>query len=191
MDSLYYRRTLSIVLLIVSSQTAFAAEVTGEFGLHFGGDTMTNVQTQDGNSDSLKAGEELSLAVGNVFSLGDSMQLALTFGMKKEVVYPADGAITFTRFPLDMLLLNRSGRWRYGGGLTIHMNPVYRVDTDSQQQTVEFENAPGALLDVRYNIFDEIFIAARYTMVRYVVENDPARTGYNGNSLGLLVGAQF
>lgn len=191
MDLVYLTRLLTGLLLIFSIQPVIAMELTGEFGLHFGGDTMTNVQTQDGSSDTLKAGEELSLAAGGVFGLGDSTRLSITFGMKKEVVYPADGAITFTRFPLDVLLLTRAGQWLYGGGLTVHMNPVYRVDTDSKKQTVDFNNAPGALLDVRYSLFDEVFVAVRYTMIRYVVENDPARTGYNGNSLGLVAVVQF
>lgn len=186
-----HSRLLVFCHVLLFSGAVQSAEWIAEGGLHFGGDTIVTVNGSDGSSDSLRAGEELSVAAGGAFSISETMQFMVTFGMKKEVVYPDDGAITFTRFPLDMLLLYPSGRWRYGAGLTAHMNPVYKEDRDSSKQTVEFKNAIGGLLDVRYFFLDELYVAGRITIIRYVIENDPANTGYNGSSLGGLVGFQF
>lgn len=178
----------ALVLFILFTLPVQALDLVAEAGLHFGGDTMVTVHNEDGSSDSLKAGEELSLAAGVAFQLSDSIAAVVSFGMKKEVVYPDDGAIIFTRYPLNALLLYTSNKWRLGGGLTYHMNPVYKVDTETHQETMEFSNAPGLLLDVRYFVFEEVYIASRYTWIEYEVENDPAGRRYDGNSIGILVG---
>ncbi len=180
-----------IPLLLWFPVAVCAADFVGEVGIHFGGDTMVTVNNTDGSTDSLKAGEELSLSAGVTFAISDAMDFIMTFGIKKEVVFPDDGAISFTRYPLNLLLLARSGNWHYGGGLTVHMNPIYKVDTDTQKETVDFKNAPGALLDIRYTVFDGVFVAGRYTYIEYEVENDPAGTTFDGSSIGILVGVQL
>lgn len=173
---------------VLFSLSVRAADLVAEAGLHFGGDTMVTVHNEDGSSDSLKAGEELSLATGVAFQLSESIETIVTFGMKKEVVYPDDGAIIFTRYPLNALLLYKSDKWRMSGGLTYHLNPVYKVNTETQQEVVEFSNAPGLLLDVRYFVFEKVYIASRYTWIEYKVENDPTGRRYDGSSIGILVG---
>lgn len=173
---------------VLFSPSVQAADLVAEAGLHFGGDTMVTVNNEDGSSDSLKAGEELSVAAGVAFQLSDSIAAVVSFGMKKEVVYPDDGAIIFTRYPLNALLLYKADKWRMGGGLTYHMNPVYKVDTETRQETMEFSNASGLLLDVRYFVFEEVYIASRYTWVEYEVKNDPTGRRYDGSSIGILVG---
>jgi len=176
---------------VLFSISARAADFLAEGGLHFGGDTITTVNKADGRSDSLKAGEELSLAMGIVFQSPPSFETIVSFGIKKEVVYPDDGAIIFTRYPLNALLLYRADKWRAGGGLTYHLNPVYKVDRESEQTIMEFNNALGLLFDVRYFVFEKVYLAGRYTHIDYVVTNEPAGRSYSGSSLGVLVGIQF
>lgn len=178
-------------LLSIMCDPVYAIDMVGEAGLHFGGDTIVTVNNEDGSSDSLRAGEELSVAIGAAFQLSEAIEAVVSFGMKKEVVYPDDGAIIFTRFPLNTLLLYMSDKWCMGGGLTYHMNPVYKVDRESNEQTIEFSNALGLLFDVRYFVFEKVYIASRYTHIEYEMENDPARRSYSGNSLGVLVGLQL
>lgn len=180
---------LSVFMLF--SMPVCAVDFVAEGGLHFGGDTMVTVTTEDGSPDVLKAGEEISLAAGLVFPLSDSIVAAVTFGLKKEVVYPAGGAITFSRYPLNALVLYQFNNWRLGGGLTYHLNPVYKVDTETQQEVVEFSNAPGLLVDVRYFVHEYIYIASRVTWIKYAVENDPTGRRYDGSSLGVLLGIQL
>lgn len=181
---------LAALCLLVSLPAA-AVDVVGEVGAHFGGDTLVTVSQSDGSTDSLRAGEELSLAAGALFGMGQSLELTTTFGMKKAAVFSDNGAISFTRYPFNMLLLYKSAKWRIGGGLTVHMNPLYKVDTDTSKQKVGFKNALGYLFDVHYFLLDEVYIAARYTDIRYEVENDPTNTSYNGSSIGILVGVQL
>ena len=176
---------------VLFSLPARAADMIAEGGLHFGGDTIVTVNHEDGSSDSLRAGEELSVAIGVAFQLSEAIETVVSFGMKKEVVYPDDGTIIFTRFPLNTLLLYISDKWRMGGGLTYHMNPVYKLDRETNRQTMEFSNALGLLFDVRYFVFEKVYIASRYTHIEYEVENDPTRRSYSGNSLGVLVGVQL
>ena len=173
------------------SQPVFAVDYLAEGGLHFGGDTIVTVNKDNGSSDSLRAGEELSIAFGVISPSSKSFDTVLTFGMKKEVVYPDDGAITFTRYPLNALLLYKMNKLHVGGGLTYHFNPVYKVDTATQQETMSFRNAIGLLVDARYFILDGIYIGSRYTHIDYEVENDPAGRTYSGNSLGFLIAVQF
>ncbi len=182
-------RVLAVFFLLAGPVSAI--DFIAEGGLHFGGDTMVTVNNADGTSDSLKAGEELSVAAGVAFQASESTEIILTFGMKKEVVYPDEGTIIFTRYPLNGLLLYKADKWRMGGGLTYHMNPVYKVDTQTQQVTMDFSNALGLLADVRYFIFENAYIASRYTWVKYEMEDAPAERSYSGNSLGLLVAVQF
>ena len=170
---------------------ARAVDFIAEGGLHFGGDTVVTVTSESGSSDSLKAGEELSLAAGGVFRVTDTVDAVVTFGLKKEVVYPDGGAITFTRYPLNILFLYRDDNLRVGGGLTYHFNPVYKVDTETEQDLVEFSNSPGLLLDIRYFIHEYIYVAGRYTRIEYQTTSEPVEKHYDGSSLGVLLGFQF
>ncbi len=176
---------------VLSIVSAGATDFIAEAGLHFGGDTIVTVNTAGGGSDSLKAGEELSVAVGIVSQPDELFEGVLTFGMKKEVVYPDGGAITFTRFPLNGLILYKLDKWRIGGGLTYHFNPLYKLDSETQQETRAFRDALGMLVDVRYFVLDKVYIAGRYTSIKYEMENDPAGRSYSGNSLGMLLAVQF
>lgn len=168
-----------------------AADMLLEMGLHYGGDTIITVDENDGSRESLKAGEGFSIAAGMGFDINPDMQFNLSFGVKREVVYPAEGTITFVRYPLDMLFMQKKGNWRYGGGITAHMNPVYKSESLAGDETVEFKNAYGLLFDVRYFILQEIFVAGRVTWIKYKLENDPTNTSYDGSSIGVLAGFRF
>ncbi len=79
----------------------------------------------------------------------------------------------------------------YGLGITYHLNPLYREETSTVNQTIGFEDAMGYLLELRYTVFDKVYISSRYTRVDYEIEEDPANTSYDGSSIGLLVGIVF
>ncbi|MDH5445410.1 MAG: hypothetical protein OEY52_07620 [Gammaproteobacteria bacterium] len=184
-------RLITVVFMMVFALPAYAVDFVAEIGAHTGGDTMVKSNTADGSIENLRAGEGFSVAAGFGFAMGKSTDLLLTFGMKQEVIYPANGRISFVRYPIDLLFMFKSDKWAYGFGVTAHMNPLYKEETETSKQTVDFDNATGYLLDVRYVVFEDVFVSGRYTSIEYEVEDDLSNTTVQGNSIGILVGIKL
>ena len=180
-----------LCLNILMINTAWAADITAESGVHYGGDAIATVNGTDGSPETLRAGEGMSIAGGFGFPLENNKQFIITFGMKQEVVYFSTGSIRFVRYPLDILMIKQRDKWAYGGGLTAHMNPQVKVETETVNQSTDFDNALGAVFDLRYFIFPEVFISGRITWIKYKVSDDPDNASYNGSSIGVLAGIRL
>lgn len=190
MEMDFIKLTLMTCLLMFST-SATAFDVVAETGFHSGGDTLATAASTSSGTETLQAGDGYSFAAGIGMSMGQKAELIFTLGIKKETIYPDAGTISFVRYPVNLLLMIKSGFWRYGLGLTAHMNPLYKEEIGTTKQSIDFKDASGYLLDVRYVIFDDVFVAGRYTKIEYEIQNDPTTTAYDGSSIGLLVGIQF
>ena len=165
-----------------SGSTKFVLEA----GLHAGGDKLATVYFTDGSSKTINAGDGLSLSLGAKLGLSETMSAVITYGIKEDKVSASDGDISFTRNPLDALLLFKSDKWQYGAGLTYHTGVKFKVATAYTNYTVDFKSALGAILDARYFFSDSAYVGGRYTIINY--ETETTGKSFSGNSIGVVVG---
>lgn len=166
-------------------------------GLHFGGDTLITVYDENDNMREVKAGQLLSAAIGVRFDISESLEMPITFGIKADAArYDSDnnggkGDVRFNRFPLNTLLLYKLEAWRFGAGLTYHINPKYTDKSDYYNYTAEFENALGYLAEMRYFFSDNAYVGSRYTNIEYELKNSSTGRKYDGSSIGVVLGANL
>lgn len=167
-----------------------AAGLIAETGMHTGGDTLGNGVSVSAGTETLGAGDGYSVALGYRTEMGKSSDLIISFGMKQEVIYPDSGTIRFARYPLNVLFLFGAGKWQYGPGITYHLNPLYQNET-ATRQTLSFKDSLGYILEMHYRAFDRVYVAARYTIIDYEVDNVSTGTSIGGDSIGLLIGIKL
>lgn len=174
--------------LYLISYSAQAADFVIEGGLHAGGDDLETVTFTDGSSETIKAGDGLSLAFGARFDISDDLEMAATLGIKIDSIDAQNGSLDWTRYPLNGILLYKMDDWRFGGGLTYHMSPTLEGDGVVVGKA-EFDDALGALLDVRYFFSEPAYVGGRATFIDYEVINGSASV--SGNSIGVTVGVNL
>lgn len=178
-------KSVFIFFVCVISYSAQAIDFVLEGGLHAGGDTLVTATFTDGSTETIDAGEGLSLAIGARFDIADNLEMAITYGIKTAGISAQNGSIDWTRNPLNAILLYKMDNWRFGGGLTYHMSPVLEGDGFAAGK-VDFEDALGTLIDMRYFFGESAYVGGRATFIDYKVKN--GSTSVNGNSIGVIVG---
>ena len=97
---------------------------TLDVGANVGGDKLATYNPLFGGHDSVYAGKSLAVDFGVLHDFADSdWSLKATAGAQKGFIPTHTGGPTFTRYPLDLLLLDNQGRWHFGFGLSYHANP--------------------------------------------------------------------
>jgi hypothetical protein len=178
------------VLLVTISTSTFATGLFFEGGLHLGGDTLIEVVLTNGETEKVKAGQLLSLAVGVHTDISDSLQGRLSLGYKFDFITADNGDIEFTRIPIEFLLMQQSGSWMFGGGVSYHLSPKLTADAPviGLVGTVNLDDALGFVIAFDYNtqgIFESAwYMGGRITIIDY--ENQFGSV--SGNSVGVVFG---
>lgn len=180
---------LSAVLLFALVDRA-SAQLQGvvKVGFDYGGDSLVTVRFIDGSTASIDANEGFYLA-GGIAWIDDvrSLESHLTIGWKSASINAANGDLDFTRFPLEAMVFYNTYSFRYGGGLTYHLNPELKVSGAAPDVGRDYDDAVGIILQVDYRATDYLGIGLRYTVLEYSGPGDDARA----NGLGLTVTGTF
>ena len=180
-------RTLLFALLFASSDLLFAQDSTKKVtpvrllitgGLEIGGDKIADVYFANGNSQSVRAGQGGSFAVGAQFQLPkvEKFLLRATVGYKYVTTAADNVHIRLTRVPVQF-----TGNWmatkklRFGAGLAMHTNIKFK--TDGLGEDVLFDGASGPTFEVAYS-----GIGLTYTAMQY---KDQYKHTYSANAIGL------
>ena len=185
------RNVLLLVLLVFGLAPAYATEQINwvVFGaLEVGGDKVGVVEFDDGESDSIKAGELLYVAGGLIIPISEVFETQLTFGYKTDTVSAENGDVSFDRFPMEALVFYRTEQWRFGGGLNYHLAPTLEGDGFASAADVDFDNALGITLEVDYALSENGFLGLRTTMIEYELSDFPGEDKVDGDSIGILIG---
>ena len=105
----------------------------------------------------------------------------------------ANGSVTFTRFPLDVIASIAPGGVRIGVGVTVHLAPTYKCDVTAVcSEELSFDTGFGAIAQAAYSLPLSYTIAldfaARYTLIRY---SEDEFNSLDGSSIGLFFGVRF
>lgn len=183
--------------LIAGASFAIASEtkIGIQGGYASGGDTIASITYTNGSSETLKAGSGISIGAFTIVPLSDNdVALKLAANYLNDSITASNGEVTFTRLPVDALVLKKLNKWQVAAGLTYHLNPQFKSTFDSGER-VDADNALGLLLEANYQLYSKgedslaINIGARYTNIEY--NFDGVTKNYDGSNLAITAGIIF
>ncbi|HEY1991065.1 MAG TPA: hypothetical protein VGH71_01295 [Gammaproteobacteria bacterium] len=159
---------------------------TVDMGVLFGGDKLAERTYVLGGTDSVYAGKALFADLGVLHDFTDSdWALKGTVGVQSGFSAGFGSDITFTRYPVDLVVLYTQGNQHVGGGLTYHANP--KLNGNGHVPDLVFKDAVGAVLEYQYRIF-----GVRYTNIRYRIDGPcRGRCSFDGSTLGVFFNFVF
>lgn len=159
-----------------------------KLGYDFGGDTLTTVPFTDGTTASIDTNEGLLLGGGVAIANADyTWQTEVTLSWKYQAITAANGDLKWTRWPLEAVTFYQLPQFRFGGGLTYHLNPTLEGDGVVSNINMDFDNALGFVLQADYRLDEAIAFGLRYTVIEY---ESGGRT-YDASGPGLSFSAVF
>ena len=189
-------RTIAALYTIVMT-TPVQAGLVLQLGVDVGGDEMVRANFTDGETRSIDAGEFLHVDVG--FSVlshpTDSARPAwesqLTIGWKNDAIQAENGSLDWTRYPVDFIQLYRVDGWRFGAGLTWHLNPTLE-GSGVVRGKASFDDAMGFLLEADYLMGPnhEVYMGGRLTLIEYDIAQGSDES-VDGDSVGAVLGIRL
>jgi hypothetical protein len=150
--------------------------------LELGGDRVAEVYFTNGNTQSVNAGQGISIAVGAEYQVPKVEKLLLrgTVGYKYVTTAADNAHIRLTRVPV-LLTANWmfTDKLRAGAGLAMHRG--IQFNTDGLGEDVTFQGASGPTFEIAYRGVGLLYTAMTYT--------DQYRKTYSANAIGLTFSA--
>jgi hypothetical protein len=161
------------LLLALLAAPSYGADIRPTFkaGIDVGGDTLISVPVSGsslGDTKKIRAGEGLFLGGGaSILSDEKDLELELTLSYKFSGITAQNGDINWSVVPLDALVFYRIPNWRFGGGLTYHINPSLKGSGVAGGLNADYKDALGIVLQADYLFGEKIKFGARFVGVKY------------------------
>ena len=179
---------LAILINLFVIQLARADTIV-ELGIHFGGDEVIYQQYENGDKDTIKAGELFSFDFGRLYQLSTTWETQLTFGIKSDAKYDQDIEVSWVRYPLNGLMFYRMSNVRVGMGATYHFSPQLKGSGHARNVGEKYNDAVGGLLELDFIHSEKFLYGIRITVIEYESKKDGHVV--DGNSIGFLIIAQL
>jgi hypothetical protein len=166
-----------------------------QIGYDVGGTTLATVEHNDyydSSINKIRAGQGLSFEVGAVVD-APNLELQFLVGYKFDQDNASNGEVTWDVIPFTALGMVKSNRWKFGGGVTYHLNPELVGSFRGQdnngnnfQDKVDdaYENAIGGIAQIQYMATQNFTIGLKGTFIEYKLKKDNTVTA-KGNAVGL------
>lgn len=188
-----YKHAILVGLIMVSGNLLIPHRVVAdsiiELGIHFGGDELINAQYENGDKDTMKAGELFSFDFGRLYQLSPSWETQLTFGIKSDAIYDQDVEVSWIRYPLNGLMFYRMSAVRVGLGASYHFSPQLKGSGHARNIGEKYNDALGALFEVDFVYSEKFLWGIRLTAIEYESKKDGHVV--DGSSIGFLIIAQL
>ena len=178
--------------LLLGSQTAHADfDFLGQLGLHGGGDNVVTALFEDGSSETIKAGEFLSIDLGVAWDMG-ILEGRITGGWKYDTITATNGDLDFQRFTTQGLLLFAAGGWRFGGGAAYHFEVELDGSGVASTADAEFDNALGYVAEIDYYFSEKVYAGIQYLNIEYEQTiGSSVGQKFDGSSIGLVIAGRW
>ena len=190
-------KCITLVSLLMLPITTMANSSTikpmVQFGYDFGGKTLATVYSDYEGTTKIRAGEGVQVEAGAMVSSPQNpLELQFLVGYKFEGKTASNGDVTWDSTPFTALALFSNKKWKFGGGVTYHLNPHLSGSFSGYDNTGtyfndavndRYDNALGGVAQIGYKATDNLTIGLRGTYIEYKLKNDPSVTA-NGNSIG-------
>ena len=174
-----------------------------EMGYDFGGTKLATITHEDyygENIYNIRAGEGLSFEAGAVFGNDNSnVELQMLIGYKFDSDSADNGEVTWDTIPFTALAMFTSDKWKFGGGVTYHLNPeldstfpIYDNNNNfvSNGTNDKYNSAFGGVVKMQYRATPSLDIGLKGTLIEYELTEDPSITA-KGNSIGVTLSYTF
>jgi hypothetical protein len=197
--------TAPLLVLLVAPSYGVDVMPTFKAGLDVGGDTLISVPVSGsslGDTKKIRAGEGLFLGAGaSILSDAKDLELELTLSYKFAGISAQNGDINWSVLPLDALVFYRIPNWRFGGGLTFHINPTLKGSGIAGGLHADYKDAPGIVLQGDYMFGEKIKLGVRFVGVKYKASSissssslqvsEPPPADAKTNALGVVFTVSF
>ena len=186
--------------LLLSTNAINASDLNPmiQFGYDFGGETLATVESYDYydgyDTSKIRAGQGLNFELGASVSSEESpMEFQFLIGYKVDRESTSNGSVTWDRIPMTALAMVKKNKWKFGGGLTYHLNPElsgsftgYDNNGDYFNDSVddEYDDALGAVVQIQYQFNKAMALGIKGTFIEYKLKNNPSIIA-KGNSVGI------
>ncbi|MBU1668737.1 hypothetical protein KKC13_09985 [bacterium] len=197
--------SLATLLTLTFLSAADSLKPMLQMGYDWGGTTLATVYHNsdyyyyDSEINEIRAGEGLSFEAGASLSNPSSnMELQFLIGYKFDSDSASNGEVTWDLIPFTALAMFKAQRWKFGGGVTYHLNPTLSGGFSGYENGLYFndnvndhyENAVGGVAQIQYMATDSLAIGLKGTFIEYELKNDSTQTA-QGNSIGMLFSYTF
>ncbi|ADZ89678.1 hypothetical protein GV054_01960 [Marinomonas mediterranea] len=178
--------------LVLASTVSMAEmpEFGAQIGYASGGDKLATATFMDGSTESLYAGSGFTIGafLTAPISAESDIDWKLAINYLNDSIDAANGEISFSRFPIDALVIKNFEKFKLGGGITYHLNPTLDLDTPSYNEKTDADNALGFILEGSYMLTRDVDLGLRYTNIEYDFKNAPA---FDGSHVAINLAVTF
>ena len=178
------------LLIILFAPQITIGGVYIEFSIEGGGDTLISAEGDNDYFGSyeqdLNAGGGVKLAIGvhNLFGENNNRSLLLSLGYLSDSIDADNGDAEIDAVTFDAIYGFHFDSHRLGIGASYHIGPEYEEDLDGFPSfSVEFDDAPGLVIQYTYAYTPAFQFGLRYTEMDYEVGN----VTLDASSVGILV----
>jgi hypothetical protein len=184
-----------IIFLLTTLSTLSSADAIRpllQFGFSSGGNELVTVQHDYSSDYTIDAGDGFSIEAGmSIYNPIANFETQLLIGYKFDSDSADNGDITWSMIPISALAFITAQNWKFGGGLTYHINPSLEGDFNKKTRIRDdFDDAIGGIIQIQYQPIDMFAIGIRGTFIEYQLTNNPSQKA-NGNSLGIMATFKF
>jgi hypothetical protein len=195
------KTSLSLMAIVaLNSNILMASDMNPilQFGYDFGGETLATVESYDYydgyETSKIRAGQGINFEVGAAISSKESpIEVQFLIGYKVDRESTSNGSVTWDRIPMTAIAMVKKNKWKFGGGLTYHLNPElsgsftgYDNNGDYFNDSVddEYDDALGGVVQAQFMISETMSVGIKGTFIEYKLKNNPSIVA-KGNSVGI------
>lgn len=187
MENLKKKLLMFLLVAFISSNYVAAQEIAEKpsplrllvgFVMEFGGDPVAEVYFADGNTQSVKAGQGVSMAVGGEFVIpkAEKFSLRATAGYKYVTTAADNAHIRLTRIPLHLTAnFMAAKKIRLSAGLVNHQHIQFKADGLGEDK--KLKSSSGSVFEVAYH-----GVGLTYTAMTY---KDQDNLSYSASPIGV------
>ncbi|WP_269618598.1 outer membrane beta-barrel protein [Zhongshania sp. BJYM1] len=170
------------------AEESFSVHPVLTAGYTSGGDTLVQVEFDDGDREKLKAGGAFLFGFGAEFVSSDKqLAVRLTANYHFDSIDAENGETSFERYPIELMFFDQGERNRFGAGFTVHLSPTAQLKVDGQRrESINFDTALGLVFEYNYLIGNAMWLGVRYTFIDYETQNNINSVSVDGNHVGLM-----
>jgi hypothetical protein len=176
-------KRLALALLFASGQALAQTENAMDgwhpllsAGITTGGDTIWELEYEDGDSTEIKGGNLFQIGAGVQYRSPDSpIDVVLSANYHVDMSNASNGKAYFKRYPLEAVAYYRTAeRWRFGLGLRYVLSPKANLDIDGfggTHQRFEFDNAVGVVGEAGFSLTKNMWLNLRFVNESYTLNS--------------------
>lgn len=192
---MFHLRYLWALLIILFSSQTSAYGVFLKGAAEYGGDTLLESFSTNGENEELKAGSIALLGGGFVLlqpqtegNYGHSTEIG--FFYKFDSIDYRNANFSFDRYPIELIHYIHSPSFKFGFGATYHLSPKISADSDFLGEfDFTFDNALGGVLEIGFPLSQNK--SAEFIIRATFIEYKDKEIDYSANGSSLGAGIAF